>query len=73
VKNPCVKNCPGRSPGCCCQIIAEQQYLRAVQHVFQALKVGDVSDASTWSQIQDRFFRECQVAGKAFGLTPGGE
>ncbi len=19
MKNPCVKNCPGRSPGCCCQ------------------------------------------------------
>lgn len=54
-------------------IIAEQEYLRAVKHVLNALKVGDVSDAATWSQVQDRFFRQCQATGRAFGLTPDGD
>ena len=51
-------------------IIAEQEYLRAVQRVLAALRIGDAPDAAAWSQIQDRFFRELQSAGKTFGLSP---
>ena len=51
-------------------VIAEQQYLRATQRVFDALRAGDTSDAAAWSQIQDRLFRELQASGKIFGLTP---
>jgi hypothetical protein len=54
-------------------IIAEQEYLRAVHHSLSALRRGDVSDAAAWSQIQDRYFRECQASGRAFGLAPDGE
>lgn len=51
-------------------IIAEQEYLRAVQRVLQALRTGNTSDAATWSQVQDRFFRELQSSAKQFGLSP---
>lgn len=51
-------------------IIAEQEYLRAVQRVLQALRTGNASDAATWSQVQDRFFRELQSTGRMFGLSP---
>ena len=51
-------------------IIAEQEYLRAVQRVLQALRTGNTSDAATWSQVQDRFFRELQSSAKTFGLSP---
>ncbi len=52
-------------------IIAEQQYLRAVQRVLNALRTGNVTDAAQWSSVQDRFFKEMENSGKAFGLTPG--
>ena len=51
-------------------IIAEQEYLRAVQRVLNALRTGNTSDAATWSQVQDRFFRELQSSGRMFGLSP---
>ena len=51
-------------------IIAEQEYLRAVQRVLLALRTGNTSDAAAWSQVQDRFFRELQGAGRMFGLSP---
>lgn len=51
-------------------IIAEQEYLRAVQRVLQALRTGNTADAATWSQVQDRFFRELQAVGRMFGLSP---
>jgi len=51
-------------------IIAEQEYLRAVQHVLRALRTGSTSEAAAWSQIQDRFFRELQSSGRLFGLSP---
>ena len=53
-------------------IIAEQEYLRAVQRVLAALRIGNTSDAAQWSQVQDRFFRELQATGKMFGLSPEG-
>lgn len=53
-------------------MIAEQEYLRAVQRVLAALRIGNTSDAAQWSQVQDRFFRELQAPGRAFGLTPDG-
>jgi len=52
-------------------IIAEQEYLRAVQRVLTALRTGNVADASQWSSIQDRFYKEMETSGKAFCLTPG--
>ena len=51
-------------------IIAEQEYLRAVQRVLSALRTGNTSDAAAWSQVQDRFFRELQSGGRMFGLSP---
>ena len=51
-------------------VIAEQEYLRASQRVFNALRTGNTSDAVAWSQIQDRFYRELQTSGRIFGLTP---
>ena len=51
-------------------IIAEQEYLRVVQRVLNALRTGNTSDAATWSQVQDRFFRELQSSGRMFGLSP---
>ena len=53
-------------------IIAEQEYLRAVQRVLAALRTGNTSDAAQWSQVQDRFFRELQSTGKMFGMSPEG-
>ena len=52
-------------------IIAEQQYLRAVQRVLTALRTGNVADAKDWSSVQDRLFKEMESSGKAFGLSPG--
>lgn len=54
-------------------VIAEQEYLRAVQRVFTALRTGDLTGAAAWSQVQDRFFRELQSTGRDFGLTPGSD
>ena len=51
-------------------IIAEQEYLRAVQRVLSALRTGNTSDAAAWSQVQDRFFRELQSSARLFGLSP---
>lgn len=48
-------------------------YMTTEIEVRQIADLKPYENASTWSQIQDRFFRECQAAGKAFGLTPGGE
>ena len=53
-------------------IIAEREYLRAVQRVLTALKTGDATDANAWSMIQDRFFREMQSTSRLFGLSPDG-
>lgn len=53
-------------------IIAEQEYLRAVQRVLTALRTGNVTDAGAWSMVQDRFFREMQSTGRMFGLSPDG-
>ena len=54
-------------------VIAEQEYLKAVQRVLNALRIGDMSGAAQWSQVQDRFFRELQAGGRTFGLTPDGD
>lgn len=51
-------------------IIAEQEYLRAVQRVLAALRTGNVTDANAWSMVQDRFFREMQSTSRLFGLSP---
>lgn len=51
-------------------IIAEQEYLRAVQRVLNALRTGNVTDAGQWSMVQDRFFREMTTTSKLFGLSP---
>ena len=51
-------------------VIAEQEYLRAVQRVLSALRTGNTSDAAVWSQVQDRFFRELQSGARMFGLSP---
>lgn len=53
-------------------IIAEQEYLRAVQRVLNALRTGNVTDAGQWSMVQDRFFREMQSTSRLFGLSPDG-
>ena len=54
-------------------IIADREYLKATQHCLRALQTGNVSDAATWSQIQDRYFRELHTTGKMFGLSPDGD
>ena len=51
-------------------IIAEQEYLRAVQRVLAALRTGNVTDAGQRSMVQDRFFREMQSTSRLFGLSP---
>lgn len=51
-------------------VIAEQEYLRAVQRVLSALRTGNTSDAAAWSQVQDRFFRELQSGSRMFGFSP---
>lgn len=52
-------------------IVAEQQYLQAVQRVLNALRTGNTDAAKDWSSVQDRFFKEMESSGKAFGLAPG--
>ena len=51
-------------------VIADREYLKATQHSLRALQTGNVSDAATWSQIQDRYFRELHQTGKVFGMSP---
>ena len=51
-------------------IIAEQQYIRSVQHTIDALHRGDAPDARIWAAVQDRFARQLAVTGRGFGLTP---
>ena len=63
---------PGTADAFARYVIAEQEYLRAVQRVLAALRTGNTSDAAQWSQVQDRFFRELQAAGRIFGLSPDG-
>ncbi len=52
-------------------IVAENQYLQAVQRVLNALQTGNTDAAKDWSSVQDRFFKEMESSGKAFGLAPG--
>ncbi|MCR5135626.1 MAG: hypothetical protein K6C12_00805 [Oscillospiraceae bacterium] len=42
------------------------------QRVLAALRTGNVTDASQWSMVQDRFFREMQSTSRLFGLSPDG-
>ena len=51
-------------------VIADREYLKATQHSLRALQTGNVSDAATWSQIQDRYFRELHQTGKVFAMSP---
>ena len=53
-------------------LIAEANYLRACQRVTSALNAGNTEEASKWSAIQDRFFKQCRAAGGDLGLTVSG-
>ncbi len=76
-KCPCRRECPDRTPGCCCvkrvEWIAYRESIRKEkQRVLAALRTGNVTDASQWSMVQDRFFREMQSTSRLFGLSPDG-
>lgn len=51
-------------------IVAEQQWLRSVQHTMDALHRGDAPGARMWTAVQDRFARQLAASGRGFGLTP---
>lgn len=54
-------------------VIAEQQYLRAVQQVFFSLRSGDAAGAAQWSLVEERLCRVLYTSGRAFGLSPDAE
>lgn len=43
-------------------LVAEMQYLRATNHLTEALTRCDTEDAAKWGAQQDRSFRQCRAA-----------
>ena len=53
-------------------LIAERDYLRATNRLNNAINTGNTADASAWSAMQDRFFRQCRMSAGDLGLTVSG-
>ena len=50
-------------------LIAHQIYLKATNHIQEAISTGNSSDAVKWASVQGRYFGQCRECAGDLGLT----
>lgn len=50
-------------------LIAHQIYLKATNHIQEAISTGNSSDAVKWASVQGRYFSQCRECANDLGLT----
>jgi P27 family predicted phage terminase small subunit len=49
--------------------MAHAEWLSATKLANQSLNTRDLKGAAAWSQIQDRYFKQCRTCAEALGMT----
>lgn len=50
-------------------LVAQQVYLRALNHVEESISNGESGEAVKWSSVQSKYFSQCRECASDLGLT----